>query len=70
MLRLADTKIKVHFEDLKAFGLVKSRYDLHMKIKDGRLPRPHKDGEAAQSAAWWYAAEIDEAVENERRNLT
>lgn len=69
MLRLQDSKIKVRFSDLKAYGLVSSRYDLHMKIKAGRLPPPHKDGEAAQASAWWYATEIDEAIERERQGI-
>lgn len=70
MLRLAETKIKVRFDDLKAAGLVSTRKDLHLKIKSGRLPPPHKDGDSAQASAWWYATEIDEAVERERQTLT
>ncbi|AFL52873.1 hypothetical protein [Sinorhizobium fredii] len=50
-------------------GIVGSRFDLHTKIKKGRLPPPHKDGDDWRSAAWWWADEIDEALAREREML-
>lgn len=70
MLRFADSKIKVRFDDLRAAGVVTTRKDLHRKIKAGRLPPPHKDGDTTQAMAWWYATEIDEAIERERQSIS
>lgn len=64
-----DRFIKVYYRDLKNAGHVTSRYDQFQKIKKGILPAPHKDGETMQARAWWWAWEIDEAIERERRAL-
>lgn len=69
MFRFSDSKVKVTFADLKAKGVVRHRNDLHLKIKAGRLPKPHKDGDNMRSPAWWYADEIDEALLRERQAL-
>ncbi|MEY9781305.1 hypothetical protein [Sinorhizobium fredii] len=67
--RIADQKIKVKYADLLRLGIVGSRFDLMTKIKKGRLPPPHKDGDHWRSAAWWWADEIDEALARERAML-
>lgn len=67
MFRFAATRVKVYYNDLKAAGVVKSRWDLQEKIKAGRLPPPHKDGDSKQATAWWYATEIDDAVTDEQK---
>ncbi|MDX0657906.1 hypothetical protein GOD21_12835 [Sinorhizobium medicae] len=61
--------IKVYFKDLLNMGLVKSRYDLHMKIKAGRLRAPHKEGESMQATAWWYYDDLLADAAAERREL-
>ncbi|MEY9163118.1 hypothetical protein ABIE78_001237 [Sinorhizobium fredii] len=66
---VADQKVKVRYADLLRLGIVGSRFDLHTKIKKGRLPPPHKDGDDWRSAAWWWADEIDEALAREREML-
>ncbi|MDW9503034.1 hypothetical protein GOB10_18450 [Sinorhizobium meliloti] len=62
----ANRKVKVLHEDLLAAGVVRSRYDQFQKIKKGILPPPHKDGDTMQSTAWWWAEEIDAAIEREK----
>jgi len=69
MFRFSDHKVKVTFADLKAAGVVRHRNALHLKIKAGILPAPHKNGEHWQSPAWWYADEIDAALLRERQEL-
>ncbi|RVJ00931.1 hypothetical protein [Sinorhizobium medicae] len=66
--RIADQKIKVRYADLLRLGIVGSRFDLMTKIKQGRIRKPHKDGDDWRSPAWWWAHEIDEdlAAELER----
>jgi hypothetical protein len=58
--------VKVRFSDLKRLGLVRNRFDLHQKIKQGKLPPPHKDGQSMQSSAWWWGADIVADLERER----
>jgi hypothetical protein len=62
-------KIKVTHRDLKERGIVRSRFDQHKKIREGRLRRPHKDGTGSmQSAAWWWWDEVLEDLERERNS--
>ncbi|WP_027991904.1 hypothetical protein [Sinorhizobium meliloti] len=65
----SDRYVRVYHHHLKNAGEVTSRYDQHMKIKRGLLPPPHKDGDTQQARAWWWAWEIDEAIECQRRAI-
>ena len=67
MVKLANQRVKVRYNDLKAAGIVGSRTDLFRKIKNGRLPPPQRDGIETQSRTWWWAEDIDKAVEAERK---
>ncbi len=60
--------IKVYHKDLKARGIVKSRYDQHMKIKAGKLRPPNKDGNTMQAGAWWWGTDIAEDLEREKNS--
>jgi hypothetical protein len=62
----APEPVKVYHEDLKARGIVRSRYDQHEKIKAGKLRPPNKDGNNQQSSAWWWWVDIIEDLERER----
>lgn len=59
-------KVKLDYNDLKAMGIVGSRFDLRTKIQSGRLPKPNKDGSSVQARIWWWAADVQKAMEREK----